>query len=380
MEASVSSFNHKHYVPILKSRAGEFDALSHVGSIHKSFTPLIELTPVPLRWIDGQADPVPAKTAEAHVDWLVEKIKDSWEPGLPIFIDGRLIESEDVLANNSEVIEEVLNRLAADKLQPIPVLGLDRVAEYTAAAMTYVSKNSGAICLRITASDIGDAGDKLSALVTGFLKEYGLDAARVHLLVDYGPVLKVHLSGLKLVIVGQLKLLAELGRWKTFTVAGSGFPEDLSEMSQYSLHDYVRTEWLLWLNVNANKGAIGVAPTFGDYAVTHPEYREYDPRQIRMSPKIKYSDDIRWVVAKGEAIRRKKDPKKSAPPTEQYPALAKMIMAHQAWKGPGFSWGDGQIEATSKGDGRSDMQTWVTVGTVHHIVFCAKQIASLPSP
>ena len=48
--------DHRHYFPILKSKAGELEGLSRINpGIKPSLTPLIEVQPIPLKY-EAQPD------------------------------------------------------------------------------------------------------------------------------------------------------------------------------------------------------------------------------------------------------------------------------------------------------------------------------------
>jgi len=63
-----------------------------------------------------------------------------------------------------------------------------------------------------------------------------------------------------------------------------------------------------------------------------------------MSPNIRYTDSVNFVIAKGQAAaseEKKADPEEAAARAKlalrsQYPILAAKIKAHPAWKGPRF--------------------------------------------
>src|SRR5947207_11870660 len=76
-------FDHTHYVPILKGKEGEYQALSELTPTIKSkLTPLIEPIPIPYDF----ANEIPAKTVDEHLENFVSKIVLNW--GLdPIFFD-----------------------------------------------------------------------------------------------------------------------------------------------------------------------------------------------------------------------------------------------------------------------------------------------------
>jgi hypothetical protein len=153
-----------------------------------------------------------------------------------------------------------------------------------------------------------------------------------------------------------------------------------------SIEELEREEWLAWLSVRLKKKTVKRLPTFGDYAINHPLLTEIDPRLMMMSPNIRYTDSVNYVVAKGQAQPRKK--KKPTPeetaareklaPNVQYPKLAAKLKEHSAWKGPKFSWGDDFIDRCSRKECVGNATDWRAVGTCHHIALVVKQLANLP--
>ena len=64
-------FDHRHYVPALKWRMGEFRALQDLSELSKArLTPLVEITPIP--W-DFEAD-CPAKNIDQHLATVPEQM------------------------------------------------------------------------------------------------------------------------------------------------------------------------------------------------------------------------------------------------------------------------------------------------------------------
>jgi hypothetical protein len=121
-------------------------------------------------------------------------------------------------------------------------------------------------------------------------------------------------------------------------------------------------------------------PTFVDYGPSHPEFQEFDPRTMKIAPKIKYTAEEEWLVAKGEAPKRKKELKEgeeNTPNSVQLEELAKMLIATSAWKGENFSRGDKQVAKYAVGEGPHDALTYVEAGFAHHLTLVVRQLASL---
>ncbi|PHQ79803.1 MAG: hypothetical protein COB69_07215, partial [Phycisphaera sp.] len=222
---------------------------------------------------------------------------------------------------------------------------------------------------------------KLTGQINALLEEHNLIPSDIHLILDYHSISPEMESVLRAAVPAQLAALPHVSSWKSLTIAASTAPENLTGVSQNSVAEYDRTEWMLYAWLHNRRGTLVRMPQYGDYAVAHPEILEIDPRIMRMSPNIRYTGQLIWVIAKGEAYKRKKDIKKSIPGSVQYPRLCTAIIQHQEWAGAQFSWGDTYIEDCSQGNGGpGNATTWRGVGTNHHLTLVVGQLASLPSP
>src|SRR5690348_12161441 len=77
-------FDHRHYVPILKGRQGEYGALETLNLRTKnSLTPLIEIPPIPWDWTEDQ----PLKTIDGHLAKIATTFEKSIGGGRSFFVD-----------------------------------------------------------------------------------------------------------------------------------------------------------------------------------------------------------------------------------------------------------------------------------------------------
>ena len=369
------------YVPILFGKQGELKALSELDNdTRKGLTPLIVLPPIPPRWVDGESEPEPRKSIDAHVSGLAETIMKSWGSTAPVFLDGAAIEQEDFLESGDDPFAGVLNEARAISLGVVPVIGLDREADYMQSAKDHAKQSGLGACLRLRLDDLSDLAT-LDARINSTLEEVALAIADIDLILDYGVLTEATEPLMRSSVPLHLKAIPNINNWRSVTVAASSFPKDLSQVRQDSISEHPRTEWMLWTWLYARRATLPRMPQFGDYAVQHPEPSELDPRLIRMSPNVRYTGELIWLLAKGTAYRRKKDKQQSVPANVQYPRLCNMIMQHREWKGASFSWGDGYIAACANGtDGPGSPTTWRAVGTNHHLTLVVDQLASTPVP
>jgi len=368
-------FDHLHYVPILKGKQGELDAIKETSpEVRDAFTPLLEVPAIPLKYLEGEYVPIPAKSIDDHVNRVAENFAKALGPKHPAFIDGQRIEEEEALDDGSEPVTEVFNVLRKNMVKFIPTIGLDRVAEYAEAVKAAIKEDGRGCCLRLIESDLEALAD-LEDQIKSLLKFLGVNPPEVDLIVDFEADVPARAA-----FVYQVNGLPMLNKWRTVTVASSSFPENMERVAQNSLVELERSEWLAWLFLRSNKEKLARIPSFDDYAINHPVLSEIDPRIMRMSPNIRYTAAVNYVIAKGEALPRKTDRQKkaAAAPSDQYPKLAGRIMKHPSWTGKKFSWGDAFIEDCSQKKRVGNATNWRAVGTSHHIAFAVRQLANLP--
>jgi hypothetical protein len=366
------AFDDKFYVPILKAKAGELKALKEAApDVRAGFSPLLEIMDVAPKYVEGEDDPVPSKSDEAHIKTVADNIAKAVGSEQRFFADGVYCEQMDALADGREPMAALMDYFREAKLKVVPVTGLDRVKEYNDAVKSAIESDGRGLCLRLQESDL--ESDDLEKQVESALKHFGLPPKRVDLLVDYGPAITPRSA-----IVPLINTLPFLTDWRTFTVSACSFPTNMAGFAQYSVAEIPREEWLNWTYLRSRSEKAKRMPTFSDYTINHPEVSEIDPREMRMSCNIRYTWTTTYVVAKGEVVPRRSDKDTRAPSKEQYPRLAQMIMEHKAWQGGDFSWGDDYIQKCARKECVGGGREWRAVGTSHHVAFVVKQLASLP--
>jgi hypothetical protein len=349
---------------------------SLTADVRQSLTPIFELTPIPLAFPSDVKQPgYPSKSIDDHAAWIIDRIKKSSAPGT-VLVDGFQLEDYE-LADGREVISLVLAELSAASFAPIPVVGTERESGYVDAVKEFMLAGENDACLRLTAYDYRKG---LRERVGRILDSTGAAPDHVHLLIDFAGVAQAHVEPLKSAIIPNINSVADIANWKSVLFAASGFPPALSDIGQYEMDSFARTEWDLWTHAVERKNELARLPTFSDYCTSNPELQEFDPRKMSIAPKLKYTGGDSWLVAKGKAPKRLKSLKageKNTPNSDQLKVLAEMIMKSKEWKSPDFSGGDRQIAKYAGGEGPHDATTCVVAGVAHHLTYVVKQIASL---
>jgi hypothetical protein len=374
-------FDHKHYVPVLKGKLGEFNALRNLqGQAQIShFTPLIEVMPIPAVYGDGENEPSPSKSIGEHIEGVAAAIAKATKHLPSIFVDGFYIESEDDLEDGPSPIDGLFTRLRSDGINFIPVVGLDRVEDYADSVKEAIKTDNRGCCLRLVEADI-DGIAELDAQVKSLLTELTVTKSNVDLIVDFGWKVPQ-----RAVLPFLIDALPSIKEWRSFTMVSSCFPPDMTDVQKNSIKEIERDDWITWLSLRS-KTNVARVPTFGDYGINHPVLPDFNPLTMTVSPNIRYTDTLNYVVAKGQAQPRKKwadTPQKKEiraelAPSVQFPKLAKKITKHPAWKGKDFSWGDAFIDKCSRKECVGSGTDWRAVGMSHHISLVLQQISNLP--
>jgi len=351
-------FDHRHYVPVLKAKAGELRALRGLDrSVTDNLTPLLEIPQVPWDFVEDK----PSRSLAEHVDRTVANIAASWRSDRPAFLDFYDTESAAV---ESAAVVRAFTKARDSGLQLIPVTDVSRPPSYQHAIKQVVQQNSGGLCLRVVPNTFQETVNSINS----FLQEFGLHPSDVDFVLDFGEISPDHATTYSLAVIGMLTSLPYITQWRTLTVTASAFPEYLSGLPVQAVTPLPRTEWIEWTNLL--KRHLPRIPTFGDYAIQHPNVQDIDPRVMQMSANLRYTTTKAWLIARGLNVRHHG--------YEQFRDLCRMIVDRPEFCGKDYSPGDAFIYQCAHNEGGpGNATTWREVGTSHHLKFVVDQIASL---
>ena len=366
-------FGPTHYVPILRWKRAEKDALRYLkAEDRKRITPLIELPPTVFkaRKKDGQEvePPDPAQVLEGEAKKLLEACGNS-----PFFLDLRYVTNTVQRNGGSVHALEYLAEIARNyRLAPLPVTGLCRSQEYQLSVRNVLNKDRRGICLRITPLEVlrdGFAND-----IDDFLKTLGLDPKSVHLLLDYEANASARPD--QQTILGRIP---DLHKWQTLILASGAFPPDLQSF-QPGNTKIPRTDWILWKDIVSQNGKRPLRkPAFSDYTIQYGLYKE-PVEGSNPSASIRYTLDEEWLIMRGEALRsRRSNPAEIRPGGEQWNAHAELLCDdNQLFYGDTFSWADAFIRERSVNKQKhGSPEIWLRAGINHHMTVVSRQIANL---
>jgi hypothetical protein len=357
--------NPKHYVPVLRWKDAEMDAIHLLYPEDRGvITPLIEITPKgfqpPKQGPRKGQLPNPNEVLVANAKELLAK----WDYA-PFFLDLGHIESRVKLSGGKHPLSFLGMHARMYKLNLIPVTGLNRSAEYQLAMNELCDSDERGACLRISADEIMQRGFKtrLNTLV----KALRLHKRDVDFFLDYGVFNRDILPMRKL-----LDKIPGLDQWRSLIVCSGSFPPDLLNF-QPGMRRIVREDWLNYKE-QAYEQRIQRVPSFSDYTIQHGAYKE-PPEFCNPSASIRYALEENWLVMRGEGLMNE-----DGPGSEQWNANAQLLCDHEDFKrfGPSFSKGDKYIfEMSLNNEKHGTPMTWLRAGINHHMTLTSRQIAGL---
>lgn len=339
------------YVPVLKSKEGEFTALLKLSPQIKSFvTPLFEITPI--EW-DSETNST-ARTLEEHLVKFCKKYKKCW-PSNSSFIDTHLIGNNEV--NGATCYEFIYHKLA--DIKPVPVLHLTSQEAVLSGINNLVSTYGiSEVAIKVSINDISSMN--FSEDLNNLLRKIAFNPWCCHLIFDLKDANFTEQELFAEVILSYLGEFPHFSKWKTFTICGGAFPPTGSFKA--GVHHLPRHEWKFYnkLMEKLNDQDFSRQVNYGDYGIVAPGYFEFDPRKMSTSANIRYTHNDIWYVVKGNALKKSSD-------WQQYIYQAEKIVNSGFYIDEDFCEGDLHLLRCSKEKTKTGNSTvWNWVGNNHH--------------
>jgi hypothetical protein len=352
-----------HYVPILKSLPGELRALAAASDATRDrLTPFIEAT--------GKAG-VKEPPASSTYPRLAERLAPAVRAGRPFFLDFRRLDSRAkvIVGQNGRkaavgVIEHVFEHCRSLGLAFIPVLAPVHDAHRASRVRAAVERDGRGLCLRVPGA-AAFWSDGFADSIRSLLASVGASCAQTDLLIDLAHIPSPpgftdrHITRL-------VENVPNLDEWRSLIVAGTVTPATAAGWEEGGITELPRHEWLLYRNLRAVVPAR--VPTFGDYAIQHPDPPGGGGPGMRAN--VRYTIEEFLLFARGHSILEHG--------LEQYRELCQMLMNRPEFSGADYTWGDRIIASTAAGSiGPAGEPRWRAAGTSHHLRFVTEAVAAL---
>lgn len=366
----MKAFDHKHYVPSLRCKQGEYAAFKALDKTARAgLTPLWEVQPFVLD--DDEEGDIDVKAIQKRVDDYLSRLTKALSEvlvGSSCFLDAGLLDSDLRHSSGQLPLNVLVSRLDEVGADVVPVTGPDRDAGYNGGAVALAATRDRGLCLRLGAADISNPRS-----LVGYLEALNIAPQKIDIIVDLKFLEEAGLALTAAFLPSALNQLTGLGAWRTVTLLAGSFPVDFTSMGS-GLLSIPRREWSLWTQLlGLSNEALSRLPTFGDFGVSHPVYRELPPVATG-SAAIRYTGEDEWLVFRGRSVRDSRFGGYA-----QYHALSRMCVSHPVYRGPDYSDGDKYIMECSKRDSKpGNNTTWRYVGTNQHLTFVAMEVSKTP--
>jgi hypothetical protein len=351
------------YIPILKWRQGEYQALSRLTpEVANKILPLVEIPPIEWDFELGKL----AKTLDDHLKRFSHRVIAKWGQR-PILVDLHLLGSSDIMADGRHAATYIFTELRKEGATAVPVSGIGRKPNYQQAVADIIAHDQRGVCLRVSLEDLSNADieQRLNAL----MMQFEVQPSDVSLVIDLGAPAFEPISVFCNAIRAAISQISLRENARTFCISGTAFPESMSSL-QNGLQRIPRSEWTLFKQYIASASLDERLPIFGDYGIAHPSLPSGDMRILKPSATIRYTTDKSWIVVKGANVRDNG--------FGQYLGLCKSLVADKDFMGTTYSAGDKYIRECSSGKTSfGNLSTWRWIGTNHHVTRVVNDLATL---
>jgi len=358
------------YLPMLKSKEGEFKALSKLNSFTKRYIcPLFEVSPVEY---DSESKKKPKKLEEHLHGFCHKKFFKMWHTE-NAFIDTGLLDG--LLVNGKTCVEYIFDQIVPTTLirvLPMPVAHINDSLQSQQGLIKVIKSYSVAeIGVRLKIEDVMDI--RLTDKLTKLMSDLSLEYKNCHLIFDLANSDFSEYQDFSEGIISLLETFPHLSDWKSFTLCGGAFPR--SDLLKKGKNNVIRLDWKLYHfvvnGISQTKYARKI--NYGDYSIVTPGYFEFDPKKMKRSANIRYTLGEKWLIIKGSALSKPGDNK-------QYITQAGEICGSQEYLGEAFSDGDQHIKSCHLGRVSPGNPTvWNWVGNNHHFTKVVLDLFASPA-
>ncbi|MEV6768785.1 hypothetical protein AB0N05_09190 [Nocardia sp. NPDC051030] len=306
----------------------------------------------------------------------LDRLRRHWRPRFDLMVDAHGLPGTESWDPTAYLVDDC----ADAQMAVIPAIRLsdpEQVLNEVGAAVRRACHQP--ICLRLTEADLsGDDASSLPWRVERAVHALGKSPDSIHLVVDLGTVADEDDALLEARIARRALLhLPHIDGWKSITVAGGGFPQDLRRIPPKVITRIERSEVTLWRTVLRRLDEkFSRTLSFGDYAIAFP--RQASGGGFSPPPQLRYTADNAWLVMKYGK-------------NERHARFFDIcgVIADQPEFTPGLTWGDEEIEARGRREdlhpfptepGPGNASTWRAIGTSHHIGFVATRLTAPGEP
>ncbi|ANQ25168.1 hypothetical protein BA894_01310 [Vibrio natriegens] len=354
---------YKKYLPILKWRQGEYQALLRLNrKVKSNIYPLFVIPPVEFDFEEQK----PKKSAEQHVEKLAKRYKDKWG-SLPSLVDIDRSLHLDNVKDGRTIPEFIFDELNSVNGHFSPVIQLDYDSSYIHAAKKSWLACSSGVGVRVSLDELADPSNHVQ--IQTILSFIGCMPCHADLIIDFRKGANYEpIEDVVLMLSALLGLLPQVKDFRSVYVAGTSLELDLVKKPGA---EQKRNDWLFYKSLHAAIKAEYPNLGFGDYTIETPDFSSVDMRMMKPAAKLVYSYEDKWIIYKGGAFRDD--------PSQMKKLCARLVNSPQGYfYTEKFSPGDKKIYDCALGKcGTGNLSTWKEAAVSHHLTLAVYQSANL---
>lgn len=348
----------------MRWKQGEYQALSKLSPIAQELIlPIIEVAEI---GFDFESRTY-CKTIDEHLFPFAKRVKDKWGKK-ECFVDIRHLGTSNLMSDGQHPATFVFDDLRLKGVFATPVIGMNLDSQYQGAINKIITLDGRGLCLRVNIEEVVKVN--FNSAIQNLIRSCGVAIEQSDLIIDLRAPNFEPLGGFADLLSNIITKLPNLDLWRSLGIISTSFPSSLSGLRP-GLSTIPRNEWLLYKLLLTNLKKQGVRlPSFGDYAINHPDQLLVDMRLVKPNASVRYAINDGWLIAKGQNVRDYG--------FAQYEDLCRKVAESSYFSGQGFSAGDGYIRSCANNQSSTgNLTTWRWVGTNHHIEMVARDAANL---
>jgi len=268
------------YVPVLKWRQGEYQALNRLyDSVKDGIIPLVNIPPIEYDFEEKRLK----KTAHEHVQLFPRRFSAKWG-NRPSFIDFDESLHDEFMDSGASVVSFVFEELSALGHNPVPVTGISRSKNYQAVIKTAHKECGTGMAVRIKLEEL--MHPEISKHISDLIKYHGISFDNIDLIIDLGAPqsFEPYVTFAK-ALVKRIKAIARLDSFRSFILVATSI-----SISDVKAPGAVmpRHEWSLYKALVERLRDVRL-PNYGDYCIELPGYTSLDMRFVNAAEDYIYN-------------------------------------------------------------------------------------------
>ena len=269
-----------HYVPALKWRMGEYQALFRLSDAQKdAITPLIMIPPREYDFEELRMK----KTIHEHIEPFAKRMLNKWGTR-PAIIDIHDSLEEAIMNSGDRVYPYIFEKLRELECNAIPVINFRRGGLFSSDIIQLIATDSQGVALRISLEDL--MTPSINSDISSKLYELQVNRSETDLIIDLQePESFEPYTDFSAALASTIGDIDHLTQFRSFVITGMSLK--LSNIKKPG-NVTPRHEWNLYKQLAADLVDLRV-PSYGDYTIETPQFAEQDMRKMKPAGKIVYT-------------------------------------------------------------------------------------------